>query len=216
MRTTRSATAVATAVTLLALAGCANPDGVARSASPASGPVSPGPVSASPAAASPPPATTTPPVTTPPRAASPGPAAPGPACGVNLGASAVSAAVTRLRPAFADRPDVAWAPTADGGNYDPCATLSAASVGVRGATGSSPEQVLMFHDGIYQGTGTRAAHGFTSIDVAASTDDTVVVRYRYPRAGESNAGASGRATVRYRWSGGAVHMLDTLPTAITG
>lgn len=141
----------------------------------------------------------------------------GPTCGVDLGASAIIAAVAELRPAFTDPTlaDVAWAPTPDGGNYDPCATLSAASVTVEGATGGSPEQVMMFHDGVYQGTGTLEAYGLTTIDVAASTADTVVVDYRYVKPGESTAAASGLATVRYRWVDGAVTMLDTLPPEIT-
>ena len=141
----------------------------------------------------------------------------GPTCGVDLGARAITAAVTRLRPASTDPAlsDVTWAPTPDGGNYDPCATLSAASVTVEGATGGSPEQVMMFHDGVYQGTGTLQAYGLTTIDVAASTADTVVVRYRYVKPGESTAAASGLATVRYRWVEGAVVMLDQLPPEVT-
>jgi hypothetical protein len=170
------------------------------------------------------PSTTTPSTTTAPAttaandtAAATSPATTAPTCGVDLGASAVTAAVAQLRPAFTDPAlaDVAWDPTPDGGNYDPCATLSAASVTVQGATGGSPEQVMMFHDGAYQGTGTPEAYGLTTIDVAASTDDTVVVRYRYPKPGESNAGASGLATVRYQWVDGKVTMLDTLPPEIT-
>ena len=141
--------------------------------------------------------------------------APGPACGVDLGAGAITAAVARLRPAFADPANNhPWARTPDGGNSNPCATLSAASVTIEGATGSSPEQVLIFHDGVYQGTGTLQAYGFTMIDVAASTDDTVVVNYGYEKPGESTASASGRVTVRYRWVDGAVRMLGTLPPEI--
>lgn len=134
-----------------------------------------------------------------------------------FGASANTAAVARLRPAFTDPAlaDVAWDPTPDGGTYDPCAPHSAASVTVQGATAGSPEQVMMFDDGTYQGTGTLEAHGLTTIDVGASTDDTVVVTYRYPKPGESTAGASGLATVRSRWVDGAVQMPDTLPPEIT-
>jgi len=58
------------------------------------------------------------------------------------------------------------------------------------------------------------AYGFTMIDVAASTDDTVVVNYGYEKPGESTASASGRVTVRYRWVDGAVRMLGTLPPEI--
>lgn len=114
------------------------------------------------------------------------------------------------------RPGVAWDPTAQGGNFDPCATLSVARVFIDGATGTSPEQLLMFHDGVYQGTETVQAYGFTNVDVAASTDDAVVVHYGYGKPGETTASASGLVTVRYQWADGAVHMLDTLPAAVTG
>jgi len=36
----------------------------------------------------------------------------------------------------------------------------------------------MFHPGSYLGTGTSKAYAFTTLDSAASTNDTVVLRYQ--------------------------------------
>lgn len=136
-------------------------------------------------------------------------------CVVDLGAAAITDAVAQLPPAFADAPDVAWDPTPDDGTYDPCATLSAATVTVDGATGGSPEAVLLFHNGAFVGTATPEPYGLTTLNTSASTADTVAVDYRYVQPGESNADASGLATVRYQWADGAVRVLDTLPPEIT-
>lgn len=73
---------------------------------------------------------------------------------------------------------VGWSSTPVDGNFDPCADLSTILVAVEGGTASSPMQALMFHRGTYLGTGTLEAYGFTSLDAAASTGDTVVLQYR--------------------------------------
>lgn len=130
-------------------------------------------------------------------------------CGVDLRAPAVSDAIARV-----PEPGYPWDtnPAYRSGNYDPCATLSAIRLLIRGATGSSPAQIMLFHEGVYVGTGTREPWSMAEVDVAASTDDTVVVRYGYLRPwDDSLAGASGRATVRFTWAGASVRMLDDLP-----
>lgn len=227
MHAPRNALVTATALVAL-VAGCSSGEPTATPAT--SGPAAEAPASTTAAASatvpaattSPAPATTTtvasPATTAATTAATTSATAPTSrlTCGVDLRAGAVTAAVVRLRPAFTDPANShPWARTADGGNYDPCATLSAASVTIEGATGSSPEQVLLFHHGVYQGTGTLRAHGFTTIDVAASNDDTVVVDYGYEKPGESTASASGHVTIRYRWVDRAVRMIGTLPPEIT-
>jgi LppP/LprE lipoprotein len=63
-------------------------------------------------------------------------------------------------------------------NYNPCATLSAVIITVEGATGSSPEQALLFHNGNYVGTGTSKAYAFTSLNAAQTTDDTVALNHK--------------------------------------
>ncbi|WP_157897528.1 LppP/LprE family lipoprotein [Mycolicibacterium rutilum] len=98
-----------------------------------------------------------------------------------------------------------WDPVPVESNYDPCATLSSMLVTVEGATGSSPVQALMFHHGEYVGTGTAKARGFTSLDSAASNDDTVVLKYKTPDQPESS--------VRYQWQGDRVVMLDPAPSS---
>ncbi len=103
-----------------------------------------------------------------------------------------------------------WSSTPVGGNYDPCAELSTILLTVDGATGSSPVQALMFHRGEFLGTGTSRAYAFTSLDKSASTNDMVVLQYR---TGQScTACDDGQTTtVRYRWTGTRVEMLDPPP-----
>lgn len=135
------------------------------------------------------------------------PGTPAPDCGPN--------ASTALQQALSNMPPDAvtgrgWDPTPVESNFDACADLSTILVTVQGGTGSSPMQALMFHRGTYLGTGTLQAYGFTTIDTAQSTTDTVVLRYR---SGQSctACGDGVVTTVRYRWDGSAVRMLDPPP-----
>lgn len=103
-----------------------------------------------------------------------------------------------------------WSRTPIATNYDSCADLSTILLTIQGGTGSSPVQTLMFHRGAYLGTGTLKAYGFTSLNAAASTTDTVVLSYR---TGQScTACNDGTVTnVRYHWDGIKVAMLDPPP-----
>jgi hypothetical protein len=105
---------------------------------------------------------------------------------------------------------LSWASTPVESNFDPCADLSVILVTVEGGTGSSPMQALMYHRGAYLGTGTLKAYAFTSISTDASTNDTVVLRYR---TGQSCTACSDGVTtsVRYHWDGSSVQMLDPPP-----
>lgn len=134
-------------------------------------------------------------------------AAPG-VCGVNLQAPQIAAAVATLRP----YPGTGWQWSTGyvDGNFNPCATLSTAIVSVQGATASSPDTALMFHDGEYLGTATSEAYGFTFFNAARTTDDTVVLDYRTPGACDACAPAAVNS-VRYRWQGDNVVMLDPAP-----
>jgi hypothetical protein len=68
----------------------------------------------------------------------------------------------------------------------------------------------MFHYGDYLGTATSKAYGFTSLDPDRTTDDTVVLDYKTP--GACNACAPAAVdSVRYRWQGDHVVMLDPPP-----
>jgi hypothetical protein len=141
-------------------------------------------------------------------AAAPRPVAPpSPTCGPDQ-ATALQAALAKLPPEpLTGR---GWQTTPIGGNYNPCANLSTILVMIDGGTASSPVQALMFHRGTYLGTGTSKAYGFTSLNPAGSTNDMVVLDYKTP--GECNACAPAAVTsVRYRWQGDHVEMLDPAP-----
>lgn len=120
-----------------------------------------------------------------------------------------------LRLAFARLPfepltGAKWDTTPVDSNYDPCAELSTILVTTEGGTGSSPVQALLFHRGQYLGTGTSKAYGFTSLDAAASSGDTVVLTYKVP--GECNACTPAAIhSARYRWNGDRAVMLDPPP-----
>jgi hypothetical protein len=133
-----------------------------------------------------------------------------PDCGVNLAAPEIVAAAEQLPP----YPGTGWKwatnPRSFEGNYNPCATLSTALVTVEMGTGSSPVTALMFHNGDYLGTATSKAYGFTSLNNARTTDDTVVLDYKLP--GACNAcPPAGVTSVRYQWQGDHVEMLDPPP-----
>ena len=109
-------------------------------------------------------------------------------------------------------PGTNWAWSADPrtfeGNFNPCATLSTAIVTVEGATGSSPDTALMFQNGTYLGTATSEAYGFTSLNTARTTDDTVVLNYNKTPGTCPPAAVT---SVRYQWQGDHVAMLDPAP-----
>jgi len=123
-------------------------------------------------------------------------------------ASALWTAMARLPPERLTGRRFAGAPLES--NYDPCADLSTVLVTIEGATGSSPIQALMFHRGQFLGTGTWKAYGFTSLDEAATTPDTVVLRYRWGQSCTACDDGS-VTTVRYHWDGTRVVMLDPPP-----
>lgn len=103
-----------------------------------------------------------------------------------------------------------WAPeSAETDGYDPCAALSWIVLPIEGGTGSSPYQIMLFHDGLYLGTATKEAYGFHP-EVSRTGDDAVEVTWTWPRDGESNAGASGKSTAQFRWDE------DTSSVAMTG
>lgn len=103
-----------------------------------------------------------------------------------------------------------WSSTPVDSNYDSCADLSTIVVAIEGGTGSSPEQALMFHRGEFLGTGTLKPYAFTSIDHAASTNNTVALLYKDGRY-VCTACDGPRVRVRYQWQGDHVEMLDPPP-----
>jgi hypothetical protein len=130
-------------------------------------------------------------------------------CGVDLTAPEIALAVKSLRLAFRDR-DVAWNGVPYEGNFDRCVALSTALVTIDRATGSSPSQALFFNYGEFLGTATWSAYPFTSLNVAQTTDRTIVLDYKDGR-GVCTACAGPIYTVRYQWTGNHVEMLDPPP-----
>ncbi|MGC0362931.1 hypothetical protein ABH922_000915 [Rhodococcus sp. 27YEA15] len=133
-------------------------------------------------------------------------------CGTASANTAIANAVNRLPPNTAGGAGGAEWIFAGETNFDPCADLSYAVAETARGTGSSPQQVMFFHRGVYLGTATRCAFGFTS--VVGSSDDSVTVQYRWPRGTESNAEASGRATATFGWNGDRVVMQNDLPAQL--
>lgn len=131
-----------------------------------------------------------------------------PTCGSEDPTSAIQQAAARLG-APAGIAGAKWdtAGAARGG-YDPCAALSWVVLRPTDSTGSSPSAILLFHDGTYLGTATKVQYPFTP-EVTRTPDAAVSVTYRYPRDGESNAEASGRADATYRWDDAAGRVVMT-------
>jgi hypothetical protein len=138
-----------------------------------------------------------------------GAAPPGSQCGVNLTAPQIGLAVRSLPPPIRGI-DALWDPNAYGGNFDPCATLSTALVTIQGATGSSPDHALLFHNGEYVGTATPVPYPFTSLNKDETADDTVVLDYKDGR-NACTACPGPIYTVHYQWQGDRVEMLDPPP-----
>lgn len=142
----------------------------------------------------------------------PAPAAPD--CGVNLAAPRVIDAVKALPPYHTDF-GVDWAWNTDPayfqGNYNPCATLSAVVLTIEGPTGSSPDTGLMFHNGVFVGRSTPETDAFMSFNSDRTTGDTVVLDYRTPGACGNGCPPAAITSVRYRWQGDHVAMLDQPP-----
>lgn len=141
-------------------------------------------------------------------------AEPSGACGPDQ-ATAVQSAVAQMPPPqiAATIPDARWGADTTwpgGSNYDPCADLSTVLITVERGTGSSPMQALMFHRGVFLGTGTTKDYSFISLNRAASNGNTVALDYKDGR-NVCTACPGPITTVRYQWQGDHVVMLDPAP-----
>ncbi|MGW0175470.1 LppP/LprE family lipoprotein [Rhodococcus sp. NPDC003322] len=153
-----------------------------------------------------PPQPSAPPTTAPPAAASP---ISGNGLCLDPTSSGVTAALASLGP-----DDTSWiVDRADPAAIGNCPELLWLIATPAGATASTPEHVVFFHDGRFLGTATSEPYSYTS--VAGSTADTVTVQYRWLGPGDANCCPSGGpATVDYRWDGGTVVMQQPLPQAM--
>ena len=131
-------------------------------------------------------------------------------CGVDLASPTVRAAIAEQPVEPVTHAQWDTNPASIEGNFNPCATLSTAIISIKGATGSSPNQALMFHSGHYLGTATSKAYGFTSLAPAATADDTVALSYKTP--GSCNACSDGTNTqIKFHWDGTHVVMIGNPP-----
>lgn len=112
-------------------------------------------------------------------------------------------------------PDYSSPPSDDplgvrGGNFNSCATLSAAAIAVARGSGSTPLIWLLFYKGSYIGPATPQARSLVYLDEALTTDDTVVLKYA---TGGSCMACPDRTftIVRFRWQGDHVEMIGTPP-----
>lgn len=106
--------------------------------------------------------------------------------------------------------DKYWDSTPIGGNYNPCADLSAVLVTTEKATPNSPVLAFLFHRGQYVGTATQKAYKWTTLNAERSTGDTVVLEYAH-KGDEALGLTDGVTSVRFQWRGDHMETLDPLP-----
>ncbi|RAV31347.1 LppP/LprE family lipoprotein [Corynebacterium heidelbergense] len=111
-----------------------------------------------------------------------------------------------------DDPDAGWAfdRSENSGFTDAanvCAPLGYVTLGIRMPTGSSPIQIVLFHNGQYIGVATKKA--YAKADVARIDGSSIRVTWRFPRPGESNAEASGETEAQFRWDSAANKVVMT-------
>jgi len=149
---------------------------------------------------------------------SPSPSATGTAqgsCGTESAATAVQQAVATLPRPVPNLPDATWdASHADTSGYDPCAALAWSVVSVADGTPSSPNAILLFHDGKYLGTATKVQYPFEPT-VTRKSDTSIAVTYRYAKQTDANANPSGTADATFTWdtAAGKVEMAGAVPPA---
>lgn len=166
-----------------AIAGCGSSD---STASKTPGPLAPN-VSTAPPASAPAPSG---PVSAPVPEADP--------CDVNLAAPEIAAAVSELPRDPRSNQGLSPAPLA--GNYNECAQLSVVIVEANTNSENPNTRAVMFHLGKFIPTGVPDAYGFNGIDDAATTGDTVALRY-------SNGVSGLDSVVRFRWNGNGVELI---------
>lgn len=132
--------------------------------------------------------------TSPPPASTPPPPDP---CMVDLAAPAIARAVSELP--RDPRSGQGWNPEPLAGNYNECAKLSAVIVKANSNAADANTRAVMFHLGKFIPTGVPDTYGFTGIDTAQSTGDTVALTFE--------GGMGLQSTVRFRWNGAGVELI---------
>lgn len=177
-------TVSAAALTTAVLAGCGSGDStVAKTPAAASSTGAPS------SAAAP---ETTPATTAPSTSAAPDP------CAVNLAAPAIAKAVSELpRDPRSQQP---WNAEPVAGNYSACADLSAVIVKANTNAEHPSRRALLFHQGRYLPQTAPDTYGFSGIDLAQCTADTVALQTASGIAGLTS-------TVKFHWNGSSVEIV---------
>lgn len=182
-------TAIA-ALATMPLAGCGSSDTTV-----AKTPQNTDPVSApsdTPEASEPPPASTT--------AATTSAAAPADPCAVNLTAPEIAHAVSELpRDPRSGQP---WSSEPVAGNYSPCADLSAVIVKANTNVAHPGTSAVLFHRGEFIAQSVADTYGFSGIDLAQCTPDTVALLNASGIPGLSGV-------VKFHWNGSGVEIIGS-------
>lgn len=132
----------------------------------------------------------------------PAPSSPAPApvdpCAVNLAAPAIAQAVSELpRDPRSGQP---WSPEPLAGNYSECAELSAVIVKANTNAEHPSTRAVLFHLGQFIPQTVPDTYGFSGIDLAQCTADTVALQ-----SASGIAGLTG--IVKFRWNGAGVEIV---------
>jgi len=122
-------------------------------------------------------------------------------CAVNLAAPTIAKAVSELpRDPRSGQP---WNPEPVAGNYTECAQLSAVIVKANTNAANPTTRAVLFHLGQFIPQGVPDTYGFTGIDAAQTTGDTVALTHP--------SGITGvHAPVRFHWTGAAVEIIGNV------
>jgi hypothetical protein len=123
-------------------------------------------------------------------------------CAVNLAAPEIVRAVSELpRDPRSNQP---WNPEPLAGNYNECAQLSAVIVRANTNSDNPNTRAVLFHLGKFIPTGVPDTYGFNGMDDAATTGDTIALRY--------SSGIEGLdSVVKFRWNGNGVELIGNTP-----
>jgi hypothetical protein len=127
-------------------------------------------------------------------------------CAVNLAAPTIAKAVSELpRDPRSGQP---WNPEPLAGNYTECAQLSAVIIKANTNAVNPTTRAVLFHLGQFIPQGVPDTYGFTGIDAAHTTGDTVALTY----PGTYPGGIDGLQTdVRFHWNGNGVELIGNPP-----
>lgn len=119
-------------------------------------------------------------------------------CAVNLAAPAIATAVSELpRDPRSGQP---WSPEPLAGNYSECANLSAVIVKANTNAENPSTRAVLFHLGAFVAQSVPETYGFSGIDLAHSTADTVAL--------QTASGIPGlTGMVKFHWNGNGVEII---------